>query len=52
MTADDEKLILLQITLQRVDSHKPYREKPLKVNVIDQAPTFENSETVKTPKQK
>ena len=33
--ADDEKLILLQNALRRVDKHKPYRERPLKVNVIE-----------------
>ena len=33
--ADDEKLILLQNALRRVNKHTPYREKPLKVNVIN-----------------
>ena len=41
----DEKIILLQNALRRVNKHKPYREKPLKVNVIDQP--SENSETPK-----
>ena len=34
--ADDDKLILLQNALRRVDRHKPYRERPLNVNVLYQ----------------
>jgi hypothetical protein len=45
--------MLLQNTLRYVDKHKPYREKPLKVNVIDQlSESAESSETSKTPEQK
>ena len=43
--ANDEKLILLQNALRRVNKHKPYREKPLKVNAIYQPSG--NSETSK-----
>jgi hypothetical protein len=42
---DDEKLILLRNALPRVNKHKPYREKPLKINVIDQP--SDNRETHK-----
>jgi len=48
LVADGEKLILLQDAIRDVDKHKPDRERPLGVNVIDQA---QNSETVKVPKQ-
>ena len=51
--ADDEKLILLQNALRRVNKHKPYREKPLKVNVIDQpSENSESFEMLKTLKKK
>ena len=33
--ADDEKLVLFQSVLRRVDKYKPYHERPLKVIVID-----------------
>ena len=49
--ADDELLILLLNALQRADKHRPYHERPLKMKVIDQAPTSENIEILKTPKQ-
>ena len=48
---DEEKFILLQNSLQRVYKRKSYREKPLNENFIDQPPTSESSETLKTPKQ-
>ena len=42
---------MLQSALRRVDKHKPYREKPIKVNVIDHPPTSESSKTLRAPKQ-
>jgi hypothetical protein len=42
---DDEKLILFQNALRLFNKYKPYREKLLKVNVIDQP--SDNSETPK-----
>jgi len=49
--SDDEKFILLQNALRRVERRKPYPKRPLKKNTIDQAPTPESSKTLKTPKQ-
>jgi hypothetical protein len=37
--SNNGKLILLRNVFRRVDMHKTYHKKPLKVNVIDQAPT-------------
>ena len=47
---DDEIFILLQ-ALRRVDRHKTYREKALKVNAIDQPPFSESFETLKVLKK-
>ena len=42
-----DKFINNEAMADDVDKHKPYREKPLRVNVIDQAPISESSETLK-----
>ena len=44
---NDEKLLLIQSTLRRVNMLKPYHERPLKVNVINhRKKTLQNSETL------
>ena len=48
--ADDEKLILQNI-LRCVDRHEPYRERPLKVNVIDQPQHPSSEGSISPPEQ-
>jgi len=47
----DETSMLLQNVLRRVDKHEPYRERPLKVNVIDKPPSSEIMKPLKRKKK-